>query len=115
VGVNGRIDAGGDKDIFKVMPDRTGNLAVRLGNLALGTQPLIRLLSADGNTVLGQYTIQADSSDYFHILIRVQQSQPFYIEISDQDTNASGGLYSVSAGAPFPNENFPIFLPNIRR
>ena len=117
--VAGRIDHAGDVDVFQVTPDISGTLVVRLSSLALGMQPHIRLLAADGTTVINTFNPPAQSSEYFFTRVAAQAEVPFYVEVSDQNASAAGGLYEISVGQPLnifqEQATVTLFLPLVRR
>ena len=111
----GRIDRPGDLDVFKVMPLETGRLTVRVSNLALGMQPRIRILAANGVTVLGDFSVSPTATAYFFTWLDATARQPFYIELSHSDNNAATGYYDVSVGPPLSNEQNDLYLPIVIR
>jgi hypothetical protein len=119
VDVPGRIDRAGDVDVFQVTAGQTGLLVVRVTDLALDMHPHIRLLSSDGTTVLEEARPAWPLSQYFFAQIDANAGEAFYIEVSDQDLSAIGGLYTVSAGQPLARTleiySHAVYLPLARR
>ena len=102
--LDGQIDAAGDKDVFRVTAATAGTLGVRVTNLALGMTPRLRLLDADGLTVIQEVTAIAPGHNYYFASLPVQAGDIFYVEISHQNGDATAGLYSVSVGAVLPGD-----------
>ncbi len=112
VDVPGRIDMVGDLDMFKVSPLQSGKMVLRVSGLALGMQPKIRLLKADGTSVIGQYTFTPEPSKYFFTVVEGTANTPFYVEIAHQNSNAVGGLYNISIGASLESGGEPKLASN---
>lgn len=116
LGLAGRIDRAGDLDLLRVTAGGAGVLALRVTDLALGMEPRLRLLGADG-TVLAQAS--GDTFDGYVLLTRqVRAGETLYIEIRHQDATANRGSYRVSSGALLTSEVAAItrvYLPLIRR
>lgn len=108
----GQIDYAGDIDMFRITPDKNGIFSFRLTGLALGAHPAVHLRNENGDVTGLPIFIDPESPTYFYKFIRLQESLPHYIEISDQVDSASGGLYLLSIGLPLPNEKMDrVFLP----
>lgn len=95
----GRIDRSGDIDLFRLQPKTAGELVVRVSGLALGMDPRLRLLAANGATVLaeGDLTSHPSALGYLLLTQKVAAGDTLYAEVS-QRGGASGGLYAISAG-----------------
>jgi hypothetical protein len=111
----GRIDRAGDVDMFKVTATQPGTLVVRLSNLALGMQPKIRWLKADGTTVIGTFDYQPEADTYFFTRMSAKAGEPFYVKVAHNNSSATTGLYAISAGKPLTDEYFKTFLPLVRK
>jgi len=115
VDVPGRMDRAGDADVFKVVPSHTGWLSIRMSNLGLGMEPHIRLLTANGTTVLGDFTVTPTAASYFFTWLEATAGQPFYVEVTHVDSSATEGYYDVSVGQPLLNEHSELYLPMMIR
>lgn len=114
--IPGKIDYAGDSDVFQVVPNENGKVVARLYNLAQGIKPQVRFLHEDGTIVSGPYYVNVTGSGYFYQFVDVQQNQPLFIEISDQNNLASGGYYSLGVGSSLTGEFFPAsYLPIINK
>jgi hypothetical protein len=117
--VAGRIDRAGDVDVFQVTPEISETLVLRLGSVALGLSPRLRVLAADGTTVLHTFNLPSQGDEYFLTRLPVEAGVPFYVEVTDQNAGAAGGLYEISIGAPLDTfreqATVSLFLPLIRR
>lgn len=115
----GRIDKPGDVDVFRVTPVVSGTLVVRVTGYALGFKPHIRLLAADGVTVLKSVDFNPHGDDYFFVRLEAVAGEPIYVEVRDQSGSASGGIYRVSAGDPLADfkehVTSVIYLPMLTR
>jgi|GEM_PF-6408897 len=76
-------------------------------------QPKIRLLKADGTSVIGQYTFTPEPSKYFFTVVEGTANTPFYVEIAHQNSNAVGGLYNISIGASLESGGEPKLAVNV--
>lgn len=113
VDTRGKIDRPGDRDLFKVTPDQSGRLVIRVSGLALGAEPRLRLLAEDGTTELANVVRgSTDDATYLWIAQTVTIGNTIYAEVSDQRPASSGGLYQISAGAPLDAEGGPAGAPN---
>ena len=100
-----------------------GDLVIRVTNLAQGMQANIRILAADGKTILADGNFSEDDSDYFLALLSASAGNRYYIEISHVDGTATTGTYAVSAGPPRVSEQpdppgsgrSTIYLPFVGR
>jgi len=97
--IAGRIDRTGDVDLFQLQPEMAGQLVVRVSGLALGMDPRLRLLAANGTTVLAEGDLTSHPSVLGYLLLTqaVAAGDTLYAEVS-QRGGASGGLYTISAG-----------------
>ena len=111
IDLTGRIDHAGDRDWFAVTPAEYGRLAVRVTNIGLGLSPRLRVLAADGTTVLADVTTPPVADLYLFAVIDGDPELPVYIEVSDTNATAAGGVYDVSAGTPLPPETAAVAGP----
>ena len=119
VDVAGQIDRAGDRDLFRMTATTTGNLSVRVTDLALGMQPQVRMLAADGTTELARADISTSASvDYLLVTHAVTANQTVYIEVTHRDPAAAQGFYRISAGKVLMSEvpaSNVVYLPRIAR
>lgn len=110
----GIIEQAGDRDFFKITVVQDTNLVVRLTNLLGGTQPRLRLLAGDGVTPL---VAQSLPSGYPSLVYSARAGSTIYVEVSDADQSAIGGIYQISAGAPIDSDRltYQVYLPGILR
>ncbi len=117
--VAGKIDAAGDKDLFRIMVTESGKLVIRITNVAFGMQPRLRLLAADGSTELARGELTSpESGTYLFVTRAVAVGETLYAEVSHYDPTTVGGLYMISAGVPLVTErvaNGSIYLPLVIR
>jgi hypothetical protein len=115
----GRMDRPGDVDVLQVTAEVTGTLVLRVNRLALGMQPHIRVLGADGVTVLRSTDYPSQGNLYFFTVFEALAGETYYIEVTHQNSSAVGGLYAVSAGDPLDNfweqVTCKIYLPGIHK
>lgn len=102
--IPGRIDRPGDKDVFTLTASSDGQIVVRISGLALGMEPVLRLLAADGTTMLEEVTFAPDKQDYMYTLQAVKAGEVRYAEVSHLDGTATSGHYTVSAGPALSRE-----------
>jgi hypothetical protein len=106
--VAGRIDYSGDVDVFR-LTNAAGlpvSVNVRVTDLALGMDPRLRILNADGSVRL-----TADLSTpgavapagYLSVPVTIAAGGTVYAEVSQRGATV-GGLYDISAGAAVGNE-----------
>lgn len=117
VAKQGQINGAGDKDMFKGTLISKGTYVFRLTNLALNIRPRIRIWSADGQRLLGDFTIDPEPGYYYFLYITGAAGASFIAELSHADSQATGGLYDVSFGLPMTGEASTgsiIFLPHSR-
>lgn len=99
----GRIDYGGDVDMFAVTPLSSGKLVLRLSRFAFDMQPQVQVLSADGARVLKAFEFSPVEGQYFFSSLRGKANETFYVAVQHLDPAAVGGLYDVSVGPALPN------------
>jgi len=95
----GRIDYSNDVDVFAVRTSVAGEVMVSVSNLALGMNPRLRILAADGVTVLdeGDLSTRATPRGYLAVPVHVNAGETIYAEVSHQGSEY-GGRYYISAG-----------------
>ncbi|NNJ11527.1 hypothetical protein EKD04_014415 [Chloroflexales bacterium ZM16-3] len=117
--VAGQIDRAGDRDLFRITATSNGKLAVRVTDLALGMQPQMRVLAADGTTELARVDLStSESTDYLLLTYTMQAGERVYIEVTHSDPAATQGFYRISAGVALANEvseSSSVYLPIIAR
>ena len=98
--VPGKIDYQNDVDAFAVNVSSTGELVVRVSNLALGMDPKLRVLASDTTTILAEGDLTTNGTDkgYLALLITVNAGETIYAEVSHRSA-ATGGAYEISAGS----------------
>ena len=106
IGILGKIDYQDDLDVFRVeiLPDE--ELVIRIGNMAFGMDPKLRILGTDGNTVLKEGTLQSNSTEGGYLLVPLNdfsEQEFLFIEVSHIGEDF-GGLYTISAGLKLANE-----------
>ncbi|MFK7804813.1 MAG: Ig-like domain-containing protein [Anaerolineae bacterium] len=109
----GRIDSAGDVDMFQVTAAEDGEFVIRVTNLAAGMQANIKLLAADGQTVLSNDQFSQSASEYYFKLLTASAGDRFYVEISHTDLTAAAGTYRISAGVPQPSEITVVDTPDL--
>jgi len=100
--VPGRIDRAGDVDSFKITASAAMTLAIRLSDFSPGMQASIKIIKPDGSTVDKSWTNPA--SGYFWQSFAANVGEVFFVQVSHANSQAAGGLYNISAGAPLVNE-----------
>ncbi len=108
VDILGRIDYTSDVDMFAVTPLSGGKLVLRLSGFAFDMQPQVRVLRADGVSVIKTFEFTPTDSQYFFTSLRGKANETFYVAVQHLDAAALGGLYNVSIGPALPN---PIESP----
>ncbi len=117
--VPGRIDYSGDVDVFRFEALHSGELVIRVANLALGMDPRLILFAADGSNLLADIdlTTNAAARGYLYLPVDVAQGDIIFAEVS----NLSGegqGFYEISVGSRIVSDEDPplqVFLPLIAR
>ena len=101
---------------------QSGEFAIRVTDLAQGMDANIRILAADGQTVISEGTQFGSDPGYFFRLMSATAGDRFYVEISHLDRAAETGTYAISAGAPRASElgapttgRSTLYLPLLRR
>ncbi len=118
----GRIDYAGDVDVFEITPTQTDKLTIWLYQLGLGMEADIRFYAADGTSLInfGQFTPTPEIPVYEKEL-DATQNEKIYVEIRHKSSDATKGLYTISAGQGLEEEVSPpdpdtaVYLPFIRR
>ena len=117
--VAGQIDHANDRDLFRITVASAGKLALRVTNLALGMQPQVRLLAADGTTELARGNLSTSATpDYLLLTQMVAAGTTVYVEVTHSDPAATQGIYRISAGTLLDNEGVnvgTVFLPMLMR
>ena len=69
----GKIDYQSDVDFFQIVPANSGELVIRVSNLASGMDPRMRIFASDTTTVLGDVNLTNSPSEngYLYIPIRI--------------------------------------------
>jgi hypothetical protein len=116
---NGKVDYAGDRDVFELTTLANETTYLRVTNLALGTEPHLRVLGPDQSTVLIDLTRDPTCNSYlFTPLLGVPPETTVYAEVSDADGGAQGGLYELSAGPSLASDvdcHVQIYLPLVLR
>ncbi|MFQ3630710.1 carboxypeptidase regulatory-like domain-containing protein, partial [Roseiflexus sp.] len=107
----GRIERPGDRDLFQITAPNDMLLVVRVTNLAMGMEPKLRLLAADGQTELASVTGNTVTRQYPFITYRLTSGSTLYAEVSHQNPSASQAVYQISAGAPVISDQWQLYLP----
>ncbi|MEI8305574.1 MAG: carboxypeptidase regulatory-like domain-containing protein [Chloroflexales bacterium] len=115
----GQIDRAGDHDFFRITTASAGTLVVRVTDLALGMQPEVRLLAADGKTELAHANLSTSASaDYLLLKRTVAAGETLYVDVAHSDPVAEQGFYHISTGTLLSSEVAEaktVYLPLIRR
>ena len=118
----GQIESAGDVDVFRIEATRDDDFVIRVTDLAQGMDANVRILAADGTTVVSQGTQFGSDSGYFFRLLSANAGDRFYVEISHLDSAAETGTYAISAGTPRASElgapttgRSTLYLPLLRR
>jgi calcium-activated chloride channel regulator 3/4 len=95
----GRIDYQGDVDVFELTSGSPGELIIRVTDLALGMEPRLRVLAADGVNVLADVDLETSATlwDYVYLPIEVAAGDILFAEVSNRD-GAGQGYYNISVG-----------------
>jgi hypothetical protein len=116
---SGKIDFAGDNDVFQFTTLGNEITYVRVTGLALDLNPHLRILATDMSTVLFDVALNPDISEYLFIPLEgVQPGTIIYAEVSDQASNAYGGLYEFSVGQKLTGDSFLttyLYLPIVLR
>ena len=101
----------GDVDVIRVDVDNTGELVLRVADLALGMDPRMRVIEADTTTVLADIDLASNASPngYLFFRIDVNAGDTVYAEVSDVNGSV-GGFYSISGGPPFPSDVLSVSI-----
>jgi hypothetical protein len=115
----GRIDAAGDKDSFTFTADQTGQLVLRITDLAFGMNPHVRIYKGDPAVLIGDYRFVPQGDGYFFTKLVAQADDRFLVEVAHVDPAAAEGLYDISVGPALLNtvetRSSSIYLPLILR
>lgn len=114
----GKINYGGDKDVFEVTTLPEGITYVRVTNLALGMNPIVRVIDTDGTTVLFSESLETSFGSYVYVpLLNIKPDRKLFVEVADISNLVKGGLYDISVGHRVASDvpNCSIFLPKIIR
>jgi len=97
--IPGRIDYANDLDVFAITASESGEIIIRVSNLALGMDPRLRVLAADGTTVLadGDLSTSATPRGYLALPAQLHMGQTIYAQVSHRGVG-QGGRYYISAG-----------------
>ncbi|MEO0676330.1 MAG: VWA domain-containing protein [Pseudomonadota bacterium] len=104
IGVDGKIDSAGDVDCFQVNPSTlpSGDLTVRVFNQASGSDAKFTVYDNTGSNVIAEVdpASKAPSDGALFETIAQADVDPagVVIAVSDVDSAAAGGTYSVGAG-----------------
>ncbi len=101
--------------MFKVTIAETGTLVLRVCDLAFDMQPKIRVLGADGVTVIGEFDFVPQADEYFFTVLNVAAGDILYAEVSHSNASATTGSYDISIGKSLESGGEPhsygIYLP----
>jgi len=99
IGVAGRIDYAGDKDVFQFTALDGQPTYVRVTDCALNMIPHLRVFASDGTTLLFEGDLNLAGNNYLStpLLDRAANSL-LYAEVSHVAPAEFGGLYKISAG-----------------
>jgi len=104
----GRIDYGGDPDVFSAMiPVAATGMTFRASAFAVGMDPAMRVFAPDGVTVLAQGTLATNPTVAGYLALAVgglNAGDQVFCEITHTDQAAGTGTYQVSAGAAVPTD-----------
>ncbi|MFN8497095.1 MAG: FG-GAP-like repeat-containing protein [Anaerolineae bacterium] len=115
----GRIDSAGDQDTFVFVPDASGEVVLRVTDLALDMQPHIRVYQGDPGALIGEYRFAPVGDEYFFKKLAVEAGQQYTVEVAHLDPTAASGVFSVSVGPALLNTvetlaSWRLFLPHVR-
>ncbi|MBP1464491.1 choice-of-anchor J domain-containing protein [Candidatus Chloroploca sp. M-50] len=122
---DGRIDRVGDVDIFKVdVPaDYSDALILRIGQLALGMDPVITAFDTDETWSIDR-SLTGATGDMISVSLPNSSGTTVYIAVKHRNAAATTGLYELSVGPLLANEvpgnldskgaEHAIFLPMLR-
>ena len=105
--IAGRIDYSGDVDFFQVdVPYGTDSVVIRVSNLALGIQPLLRIYNSDGTTLLSQGDLSNAATPAGYVALQVDNVSGATIYAAVSSTTTSGS-YDISAGPAVASDAAP--------
>lgn len=104
VNIPGKMDFTQDVDAFAVTLRPSQALVVRISELALGMQPRLTVLAADGGTVLMETDLDknAAAAGYLYLPLDFPDQNVIYLLVSS--SGGAGGTYNISAGARLKGE-----------
>ncbi|PDW01369.1 VWA domain-containing protein [Candidatus Viridilinea mediisalina] len=105
--VVGRIDFAGDIDTFRVdVPSNfSGELVLRMDNLALGMDPFVFAFANDDSWELSKiFDTEPTSNDVLVLTLPPSAGKTIYIMVMHLDPNATEGWYDLSVGPPIVGE-----------
>lgn len=106
-GIVGRIDFADDVDVFQVtMPETTtGEIVVRIDNMAFEMDPYIYAFAADESWEVEDFLdTEPMADDYLLVPVPATAGQTFYVEVYHLSEEAETGLYRISAGTRLESE-----------
>lgn len=104
VNIPGKMDYTYDVDAFAVNMKSNQALVVRISELALGMQPRLTVLAADGGTVLAEADLDknAAAAGYLYLPLDFPNQNVIYLLVSS--SGGVGGRYNISAGVQLKGE-----------
>jgi hypothetical protein len=106
-GIVGRIDFADDVDVFEVTVPQTitGDVVVRIDNMAFDMDPYIYAFAADGSwEVEDSLDTEPAAGDYLLVNVPASVGETFYVEVYHLVEEAETGLYRISAGTRLDSE-----------
>jgi calcium-activated chloride channel regulator 4 len=114
IGVAGKIDHAEDFDTYVVTVPadynpETEKFSLQIYNLGLDMDPYLHFIAEDESWFHDAYfDVEPTSNDVLSIPLSVKPGETFYVEVSHLSTEATAGLYEISAGRE-------SFSPQIRQ
>jgi uncharacterized protein YegL len=106
-GTAGRIDFADDVDVFEItVPEgATGDVVVRIDNMAFGMDPYIYAFAADESWEVEEFLdVEPTTDDYLLVSVPATAGQTFYVEVYHFIEDAETGIYRISAGTRTDSE-----------
>lgn len=108
----GSINYAGDVDYFTINNiDTSNDLAVRVTDLGLGMNPLLKLFDATGTRVIATGDLSSARSEHGYVLLRISAAdlEPTMVaSVQHLDSGAAEGNYVISAGRPMSYEGIAV-------
>lgn len=96
--IAGKIEVAGDVDVFKILPQNLTELVVRVSNLAIGMNPVLKVQNERNVTIVeGSLDTNSSQAGLLSLKFPALANETYFAEVSHQDVNGTG-YYQISAG-----------------